>query len=52
VNSILIAENESVAQMFAYISARCGWTAAAYQDGQRAVAEFARRSFDAVLVSN
>ena len=52
--SILIAEDdEGVAELFVHIFARCGWSAVAYRDGQRAAAALAARaSFDAVLVSN
>jgi DNA-binding response OmpR family regulator len=52
--SILIAEgDERVAELFAYIFARDGWTVATYRDGQRAaVALGDTASFDAALVSN
>ena len=52
--SILIAEgDERVAELFAYIFARDGWTVATHRDGQRAAAELGdSASFDAVLVSN
>ena len=52
--SILIAEGDDrVAELFAYIFARDGWTVATYRDGQRAAAELGdSASFDAVLVSN
>jgi DNA-binding response OmpR family regulator len=52
--SILIAEgDERVAELFAYIFAREGWTVATYRDGQRAAAALGDSpSYDAVLVSN
>jgi DNA-binding response OmpR family regulator len=52
--SILIAEgDERVAELFAYIFARDGWSVATYRDGQgAAVALGDTASFDAVLVSN
>src|ERR1700675_616663 len=52
--SILVAEgDERVAELFAYIFARDGWTVATHRDGQGAAAELGdSASFDAVLVSN
>ena len=52
--SILIAEgDELVAELFAYLFAREGWTVTLYRDGQRAAdALGASASYDAVLVSN
>jgi DNA-binding response OmpR family regulator len=50
--SILIADgNDSVAEMFAYVFARHGWTVTKYTDGQRAGEELCGRAhYDAVLV--
>ena len=52
--SILIAEGDDrVAELFAYLFARDGWTVTTYRDGQRAAdALGGRGSYDAVLVSN
>jgi CheY-like chemotaxis protein len=52
--SILIAEgDERVAELFAYLFAREGWSVTMYRDGQRAAAELGgSASYEAVLVSN
>ena len=52
--SILIAEgNEGVAELFAALFARDGWTVTTHRDGLRAAdALRGRTPFDAVLVSN
>jgi DNA-binding response OmpR family regulator len=52
--SILIAEgDERVAELFAYLFTREGWTVTMYRDGQRAATELGgSASYDAVLVSN
>jgi DNA-binding response OmpR family regulator len=51
--SILIADgNECVAEMFAYVFARHGWTVTRYSNGKRAGEELCGRAhYDAALVS-
>ena len=52
--SILVADGDDrVADLFAYLFARDGWTVTTCLDGQRAANTLAgRASYDAVLVSN
>jgi DNA-binding response OmpR family regulator len=54
VKTVLIVEgNDSVADMFAHLFAREGWTVATYRDGLRAVDALGGRApYEAVLVSN
>ena len=54
IKTILIAEGDDrVAELFAYLFAREGWTVTLYRDGERAAdALGTSASYDAVLVSN